>query len=525
MPKMTPADIITRADSMFDTQRPMLSQYQSLAENFYPERADFLLQRGIGTELADNLADSYPVIARRDLGNSFAAMLRDGSWFDIKADGGTNYEGDRWLQEATRRMRRETTSRSSSFARSTREGDHDYATFGQCVLSVEPNMKEGGLLIRNWHLRDVAWFDDETGQTCGVARKWRPKVYDLKRIFPIDKLSPNVQKKIGKRPLDEEDFYHVILPSDMYGDDELEAKFPYVSIFIDRTNKHIIEAKGIRNKYYVIPRFHTIGGSPYAYSPAAVVGLADARTLQAMTHTLLETAERYARPPMIATAQVITGVVDLAPDGLTWVDHEYDERLGAALRPIAQDRGGFPIGAGERQRVTEMLTEAFYLNKISLPVTTVEMTAYEVQERMKQYRRQVLPLFSPIEQDYNGQLCETMFDTMMQYNMLGSPRDIPESLQGQDIRFQFTSPLTQTEQEERLNKFTQTQNILSGAMAIDPSLVAEVDLATAMRDALEGNVPTSWLFDPEVARENKMMMAAAQAQQAQGGAANVDGSA
>lgn len=515
MPKMTVDDLIVRADSMFDIQRNMLPQYQTLAENFYPERADFMLQRSLGTELADNLADSYPVIARRDLGNSFAAILRDGDWMRVGIDGTPDYQGERWLEETTKRMRRAMSSRASNFARATREGDHDYATFGQCVISVEPNMKAGGILTRNWHLRDIAWFDDETGQTCGVARKWNPSRFNLKRVFNEAKLSQATRSKMEREPLGEESLYHIVLPSDMYGDDELASKFAYVSAFVDRANKHIIEVSGLLNKYYVIPRFHTIGGSAYAYSPAAVVGLADARTLQAMTHTLLETAERYARPPMVATSQVINGVVDLAPDGLTWVDMEYDERKGAALRPIAQDRGGFPIGAAERERVTAMLTEAFYLNKLNLPVTTVEMTAYEVQERMKQYRRQVLPLFSPIEQDYNGQLCEVMFETMLQYGMLGSERDIPQSLRGRDVRFQFTSPLTQTEQEEKLNQFNQTQAILSGAISLDPTLLADVDLATAMRDALSGNIPSSWLFDPKVAQETKMLMAAQQAQQTQ----------
>ena len=110
------------------------------------------------------------------------------------------------------------------------------------------------------------------------------------------------------------------------------------------------------------------------------------------------------------------------------VDQEYDERLGAALRPLGQDRGGFPIGLEMRDGIIDVLSSAFYLNKISLPATTHEMTAYEVAERMKQYRRENLPLFAPIEAEYNGRLCETAFEIAMSAGMLGSPYDIPESL-------------------------------------------------------------------------------------------------
>ena len=513
---MTPEQVVKRADQMFDLQRPLLNQYQSLAENFYPERADFLHVRSLGTELADNLADSYPVIVRRDLANSFAAMLRDGDWFRIAVQGDekVDFQSQQWLNQATIRQRRIMQRRQSNFVRATKEGDHDFATFGQTVISVEPNMKQGGLLYRCWHLRDCAWFDDETGQTAGVARKWKPKRYDLKRIFGVEALHPSCRQQVDRKPLETEDYYHVVLPSDMYGDEEIAERFPYVSIFIDRKNKHIVEEKGLRYKYYVIPRFHTLAGSPYAYSPAAAVGLADARTLQAMTHTLLETAERYARPPMVAAAQAITGVVDLAPDGITWVDHEYDERTGNALRPIAQDRGGFPIGTNERARVSEMLSSAFYLNKITLPPTTHEMTAYEVSERMRQYRREVLPLFMPIEDDYNGQLCEVSFNLLMDFGMLGSPSDIPPALQGRDVVFRFESPLTASEQEERINQFHQTRELLQSAAGLDPTVLADVDLRQALRDAVQATSPSGWLFSPEEAEQNRQaMMAQAAAQQ------------
>jgi len=71
------------SDQLFKFQYPMLSLYQTLADHFYPERADFTITRNVGSEFADSLVDSYPVIVRRDLGNAFNAMLRDGHWFNI----------------------------------------------------------------------------------------------------------------------------------------------------------------------------------------------------------------------------------------------------------------------------------------------------------------------------------------------------------------------------------------------------------------------------------------------------------
>jgi hypothetical protein len=489
----------------------MLSLYQTLADHFYPERADFTVTRNIGNELADLLVDSYPILVRRDLGNSFSAMLRDGDWFSMGVKGETDYDGKAWLQWASGRLKDLFDDRSSNFVRSTKEGDHDFATFGQCVISIELNKYANGLLFRSWHLRDVAWFEDETGSIAGAVRRWKPTNTQQLNYFG-KKCHSKVRENVKEKPFETSEIHHLVLPAEMYGDETITN--PYVSIFIDIANDHLIEAVGINHKYYVIPRFQTIAGGAYAYSPATVVGLPDARALQAMTHTLLEAGERYARPPIIATQKVIRSDVDLSPDGITWVDDEYDEKKGASLRTLPQDRGGFPIGLEMRGDIKESLASAFYLNKLSLPDISREMTAYEVSERMKQFRRENLPLFAPIESEYNGQMCEMAFEISMQSGLLGSPYDIPDSLQGRDIDFTFTSPLSESEEEKKTNKFNQINRMVAEAIVNDESVGDNVDLDTALRDAVAGmGAPITWLHSVEDVAQKRQRDAMVQAAQ------------
>jgi hypothetical protein len=506
------------AQKLFEAQSQMVPLWQTLAEHFYPERADFTLTRAIGDELADNLVDSYPVLIRRDLGNSLSAMLRDGEWFQVGINGEPDHVGQMWLQWATKRMMRLMDVRASNFTRATKEGDHDYVTFGQPILTVERNRLADGLLYRSWHPRDCAWWDGEDGQIEGVARKGKMTMHNMVRYFGEDKVSETVRKEVSKTPFKEINTLHMMLPSSMYGDDQIESRFPWVSVSIDETHTHMMEETGMNHKMYIIPRFQTVSGSPYAYSPATVVGLPDARALQAMTHTLLEAGERYTRPPLIATKKAIRSDVDLSSDGITWIDREYDERLGAALRPLQQDRGGYPIGVDARASVVDVLASAFYLNKIALPETTREMTAYEVAERMKQYRRENLPLFAPIESEYSGQLCETSFEVAFNSGFLGSPMDVPESLRGRDVRFEFISPLTDSEEEKKANRFSQVAQMLSEAAQHDPNVAMEVNVGQALRDAVTGvGAPQRWLNDVaqvaqgrQAAAAQQMMMAAAQ---------------
>jgi hypothetical protein len=78
------------------------------------------------------------------------------------------------------------------------------------------------------------------------------------------------------------------------------------------------------NREYSIERWQTVSGSQYAYSPATIVALPDARLLQAMTYTLLHAGEKIVDPPLIATEDVVRSDVALYAGGITWIDRDYE---------------------------------------------------------------------------------------------------------------------------------------------------------------------------------------------------------
>jgi hypothetical protein len=57
--------LIKQGDHLFGKKSPILNLWQEIAEQFYPERADFTVCRSLGDEFADHLMTSYPVMARR----------------------------------------------------------------------------------------------------------------------------------------------------------------------------------------------------------------------------------------------------------------------------------------------------------------------------------------------------------------------------------------------------------------------------------------------------------------------------
>ncbi len=490
---MKPSDLIERGGLLFKERRAINTLWQEIAENFYPQRADFIINRYIGEEFAEHLYSSYPILVHRDLSNSFAAMLRPRKkdWFFISVD-----DSDRlgraekmWLEWATKRMRRAIYDRKAHFVRATGQGDADFAAFGQCCISREINWNTDNphLLYRNWHLRGVAWSESATGAIGEIYVKWKPTIKQLKEQFGEDALHVNMTKKKGGQDLSTAECLRLAVSTDIYrGQSNQGEGYPWMIVYMDTLNRHIIAEHPVQSHGFTLPRWQTVSGSQYAYSPAAVAGLPDARLLQAMSLTLLEAGEMSVRPPMLATQDAIRSDIQLYSGGITWADVEYDERKGDVLRPISQDRRGLPIGFEQRDNQMAMLAEAFYINKLTLPPPEGDMTAFEVGQRVEEYVRAALPLFEPMEHEYNGQLCEDTFDALLRAGVFGSVQDIPKGLQGMDVHFKFESPLHEAIERKEATTFLESSELIATAMEMDPSAITVLDVGSQIRSALEG---------------------------------------
>jgi hypothetical protein len=359
-------ELLQIGDRLYSKRFPLLTLWQSFAENFYPVRADMTRVRYISEEFASYLMTGRPVLAHRELANALSSILRPRGmqWFqpktafdEINEDQGCK----QWLERAGATMRRVMYDPASQFTRATKEGDADYILFGQCVIEPRINMRRTGLLYRTWHLRDCVWAENSELVIDQFHRKWKLDARALCRLYP-DKVAPEVKTKAEKDPFTEINCRVIVLPADEYdcygkgedayasssddGTDAMHrATHGFIQIVIDEDHQTILEETPRPDLGYVIPRWITIGGfSQYAYSPTAIVALPDARMLQQMTLTLIEIGQKIVDPPMIAVGDAIQGGTNLYAGAINWVDPDYDERTGEVLRPITLDHSGLQWG-------------------------------------------------------------------------------------------------------------------------------------------------------------------------------------
>lgn len=520
---------LTEMDSrLFAKKGAIDSLHQTIAENFYPERATFTQTITLSEEFASHLTDFYPVLVRRELADQIGSMTRpqDRPWFKasvgqkkIQRDSGAQ----EFLEFMTDTQRAMLYSRDSGFRRAAKELENDYATFGMGYVSVSYTRDRSNLNYKSHHPKDCAGAENGDGVVDHVHRKCDMTARSLLSQFGEEKLPPIVKEAIKAKEYDKEfKVRHIFVPLDKY---EPSRKFPKWAKWADI---YLCEGKILRETPsatfdYVVPRWQTVSGSFYAFSPSTIVALPQARMLQRMMSTLIEAGEKRVDPPLVATADAVTSPISLVSGGITYLDAEYDERLGAGIRALDL---GKDVGLGEAlvRDQRSLLADAFFINKLApLANRDKEVTAYEASQVVQEYIRSALPLFEPIEDEWTGALLDVSTQKIMRAGGFGPtdasgiPVNMPDSLLGSEIEFEFNNALTEARERQTVDAFMESAQLINVAAQMDQGAPQEVNMRDMFRDSF-GAVPggkVDWLNSTEDATTGREALAEqAQAQEA-----------
>jgi hypothetical protein len=518
-------------DRMFANRAPLLNLWQAIAEQVYPERADFTVQRIDGDEFAAHLFESTPVQHRRDFASAWlaATIPRGKTWFRPRAlDKHRNTHNSKlWLDDKGEVMRSRIYAGRANFSPVMMLRANDYVTFGNAVTSRVENANRDGSVFESWHLRDCVWADDEYGEASEVHRKVKITVKNKAKRFGMDSLSPSEVRALEKEPHKEVEIRHVAMRSEGY--DAMNKRIvkgkDYASIYYDPAQHKVLKEGGYFEFPYHVSRWMRQPNSPYAYSPAASAGLIDARLIQAQAEVILEAGEKAVEPAYIATRDAVLGGVNTYSGGVTWVDNEYDERLGASFKAL-EHRGNLGIGLEMKQDARAVHSSAWFLNKLFLPLDR-EMTAYEARERVAEYIRSATPIFEPVEVD-NSRMLDGVWDSEIRItaamNKSGRPgpfgwlEEIPDELEGQEIHYEMDTPLAEAYELMKSEKGKQATAYIAEQVQLtkDESLWDHVNKDKIVRDGAMGIAgEADWFYSEDEVKQGREQRQQEQAEQAQ----------
>jgi hypothetical protein len=511
-------ELCKREERLFGKKANLDALNQELALNFYPERADFTTERALGEEFAADIFDSAPILNRRDLGNARAAMLRPRGQQWFRAATGDDEINERpnvarKLDAINKHGRSLIYEPRSGYVRASKEGDQDTVTFGMSVKTLEATLlREGSrrLLVRCWHLRDCAWLDDADGIGQDfMARRFKASARHIKLKYPNAELHSSITKALDKDPDTEFRLCHVMLAADEYSPYGKIGgeKAPWVSVYYDAEHKTILRERYSKRFRYVVDKWGTIAGSQYAYSPAALTALPDARSIQTMAMVLLEAGEKALDPPLRVVQTALKSDINTYAAGITFVDGGYDEKTGPIIAPLLPKGINPGIGIELINRTTLALRDAWYLTKLTLPQGA--KTAFETQALLEEYIRANAPLFETWEPGVELELDEA-FAVFMDIGAFGPIDEWPKELSGRDLKWVFENPLSDAIKKNQVNQAISILGVEAGIAKIDPAATHELDHGKMLRDVTTASgAPADWLRDEEEAQARKDQQAQA----------------
>lgn len=435
--------LIKRYEKLNADKSQWHSHWDDLARVMLPRRLGFSSTTIEGERRSDSTFDGTPMQAARGLANAIGGILRPQGLpeVEIKAEEDAINEMEEaliWLANAEKLLRAAFNNPKSRFRTSSSEKDLDLVVFGTAIMFIGESQQRNHLLFQSVHLKDGVPYFNEDGAPEGMFRKLRMPYHQLVQRFGEEKLSKETREKGEKDPDAKIDILHVVVPRESTKSKPLFAKdLPIADYWIEMDKKHLISESGFHEFPFIVPRWDTSSGEDFGRSPG-MIALPDSDTLQAMGETILIAGQRAADPPLAVPNDGSFSAVNTFPGGLVYYDLETATAMrGNPFFPLVSG-SNLPISRDMQADVRDQVWAAFYRNILRLPVTGPEMTATEIMQRKDEFLREIGPAFGRFEVDDTAPTVERAFMIKLRAGGFGP---IPPILQGQNIRFEYDSPV------------------------------------------------------------------------------------
>lgn len=428
------------------------THYQDLADYMLPRKADIVRKRSRGEKRMENIYDGTALQAVDLLSASLHGMLTSGAtpWFhlDMKdADVGRNDEVQEWLEDSSKRMIR--AFNQSNFETEVHEMYVDLVVFGTACMFIE--MDDGTLRFSTRHISEFYVQENQYGIVDTVFRLYKSPARQVVQRFGLDNVTDYIQKVFQKKPDEEVDILHAVLPRINRDPRKKDNKnMPYASFYIDMETKSLLAEGGFQDMPYVVPRFLKSTGETMGRSPA-MVALPDVKMLNLMSKTIIQAAQKQIDPPLLVPDDGFILPVRTQPGGLNF----YRAGTRDAITPL-QAGANIPIGLSMEDQRRMAIRSAFYVDQL-LSGQTPNMTATEVVQRQEERMRVIGPVLGRLMNEMLRPLIDRVFGLMLREEMLAVP---PEVLQGRDVDIEYVSPLARAQKSSSLNSTMKALEVL-----------------------------------------------------------------
>jgi hypothetical protein len=410
-------------DSKFSTTWQTLSQY------FLPSQSDVNVEKTEGTTgWTDQIFDTTANMANRTMAAGQRNWLTPSTepWAEFQTPVSLtddNGEAADWLAKASDTAMSELAR--SNFYSIVNMAYLGVGCFGTDVILVEDG-KKTALNFRHFKINTYTIAEDDEGVVDSVHREFELSGRQIKQMFQMDELSPDLQRKLKtSKGLEEKTkFLHAIFPrkdSERLDKRADGANKPVASVYIEIATKHTVRESGYDEMPALCQRFSKWGtDSPWGFAPA-YDALPEARQLNYVVQYTDALAELHAYPRIMRPSSLV-GDVDLRAGGVT----TFDPMAGEMGIPKEWATVGDLASAENlKQEKRTAINSFFYVDVFkrlnSNPLLDKQMTAYEISRREAEDLNQFTPAFDRRITEFLNPLMKRVFGILFRAGKFGTP--------------------------------------------------------------------------------------------------------
>lgn len=451
-------------------------------------RDDFGRKGTPGEQRGERLFDSTPIYAMETLAASFYSDLSSPAqvWFEFEhpdEDLNRHKPVRQWMETVSRIVLKSFSEAQSSFYASVPQLYADIAGLGMSAGFSLDVPGEGRFLDITLPLSEIYVDTNQFHEVDTVDRIYSMSARALAQQFVPrgEKASKYLPAKIASaldsKPEMEFPIVHAVFPNEDYRPRALgPAGKPFLSLYISEEGKQVIDEGGYWEMPYETPRWAVAGGEKYGRGPA-MSAMPDIRMLQAMNRTLIERANREAKPPLLAPHEGVIRTVRNVPGGITYGGISMN---GAQLVQELAGRSNFNITVEMIRDTREQVKDAFFFQLLMLNART-GVTATEVLERKEQRMIQMGPNLGRVQTEFLTPRVVRRYNMLQRRGALPPP---PPELAGENLLVAYQSPMAKA---QKASLGTATMRFLEGAQAVgavDQRALQRID-GSAVLDVLQ----------------------------------------
>ncbi len=516
----------TRFAELKNLQQPHLGPWKDLRDYQAPNRGNFDEDKGKHGQRKDlKIYNGNPGLSAR----TFAAGMNANNtskarpWFRLETEDPRlmNRLDVKEYLHGTEQVLYKIFAKSNFYAMAANLY-HEIGIFGTAVMTIIEDFET----VAHFETATIGEYylaTDGRGRVNTLYRRVYMTPSELIDEFGKDNVSAGVKSMFNtgstETPIK---IIHAVEPNDTRMPDMIDAKNKaFRSVYYEEganENDGFLRISGFDRFPYVAPRWSTVSNDPYGTGQPGLLALGDSKQLQSEQYQKAEGLSRNIKPPLQAPYDVKSSQIVNVPGGISY--YSPFSGSGRGITPLYEVN--VPLGdlKEDIKEIETRIQNTYYVNlflSILQNQRPQDMKA-EVAFQIDKERLLMLgPVLGQLDDEWLDPTIDRVFELAQEADILP---EVPEVLDGQDIKPDYVSTLAKAQKAVAINNMERLSALVGSWSAFDEGVIDKLDYDAGVDEAekLLETPPGFVRSDEEVAVVRKAKAQTVQQQAAMGAA-------